>query len=431
MADLRGKKATPFAWPLALLSLFIIFMPYKPYGLVTFYFTLALSDFALLGVSLITVLAEGILRKLQFPRPLFTDGVLVCGFIIVAASSSTLNGNANAVYATTLITWLAVIYGLTSFVIISKGSLQIAVRAVIISACIVSFIAIGQSFFGVFMDIGRPAPARMIGPITIPVERSAGPYGTYGRFGMLLLLAFPAVLLERLDPETPSLFPNRWSVNAILLLLTVGILISQTRGTWIAAIVVTSITLAIYGKRKLSPQQQRQALVVSAICLIPVLIFALLEMVEMNVSTVLIRLKVYTIAVHVFMDNPIFGVGYQHFIPAASQYSEVTAIHNVFLEVLATLGLIGAVIFGLLFLRVGTRLAKTMVNTADEGTLPVAIPIGAIGVIVQAQVVRGLYAQEFWFTLGLVTAAYFVTFSKEETAGNFEELRTVDQVEAQ
>ncbi|WP_218827199.1 O-antigen ligase family protein [Halorubrum ezzemoulense] len=348
--------------------------------------------------------------KITSQKKLIQDVVLLLLFVVVATISALINSSGNITYIFSLYFWVVSIYIISAYITAQSSNEKLIIQALIIGSSIAASVAILQSFLDIFTHIGRPAPARSIGSIVIPVGRSAGPYGTYGDYGMLLLASYAIVLFSRLESSRQSVIPSKKSANMLVVLHIVGIFVSQTRGTWIATIVVTVACCLLFGYRRNRLQKIRSYLIILTFPAIFFIIYSGRILFKINVDTVLIRLKVYRVAVNVFLSNSVYGVGYQNFISAAGDYGSLTAVHNMFLEVLVTTGIIGTMIFSMFIFGLASRLSKLFYYSLHSNPAYAVIPISVLGVLIQAQVVQAVYSYELWLIMGVSSGIFFSRF---------------------
>jgi len=139
------------------------------------------------------------------------------------------------------------------------------------------------------------------------------------------------------------------------------------------------------------------------------------------------RVPLWDIAIRMFKDYPIFGVGLGMHKKLLQQYWEVSALfptfriwhmHNTYLEILAEAGIVGIATFLWIFIRFFKTAFKAVKNMTGEQQ---AILLGLIGSVIAALILAlsasniSAGVQEtvmFWFLLGI--AASLVLVKKEQ-----------------
>jgi len=122
------------------------------------------------------------------------------------------------------------------------------------------------------------------------------------------------------------------------------------------------------------------------------------------------RLSTFREALEAWKRRPWLGVGIGGFGPfaAALPHLEPGAgwpiVNNIFLELLAETGLLGAAAFSFFILAV-IKAGTVPLGTVPKGTLLAGLLAAFVGMLVQYQTFSTLYIMHFWFTVGLTLAA--------------------------
>lgn len=396
---LLSTRAARFCTTLATFSLLAFLLSLPIDGVITMPFVaLSVTDVTLLTTTVLIGLSVLTSGQLAILRPLLTDAALLGAFVLVAVTVAAANGSAGVLTTTKLFAKLALTFLVVTYLLAALPISRSVSTILILAGVLASAVAITQGAFDIPAGVGRVLPARSIAGYQFPISRSAGLYGTYGEFGMLVISSL-AVALSGV--ATLSDTRARFLVGGAALVLIGGLLTAQTRGVWVAA---TAAVIAL-GYRTLAQRTSFTTAsgVTAAVALVlslPVVV-ALRSLFAIQPATVYERLEVYRFAIRLFVDNPLVGVGYDGFRPIAREVGIDIAVHNVFLEVGLSTGLVGGCLFAGFLLRVVRRAGWLF--TADQTTLLArAAPFVLIGVLIEAQLFRGLYAYELWVALGIV-----------------------------
>jgi O-antigen ligase len=131
------------------------------------------------------------------------------------------------------------------------------------------------------------------------------------------------------------------------------------------------------------------------------------------------RLSENTVAIRMFRDNPILGVGLGNYRTNYQNYSRNLGIDNrreprspasLYLELLSEQGAVGILIFGALMVYMFLGLLKARRNFAlaglrDESYITSAIFAGMAGYMFEAIFKNSAYSNVFWIVVGLALAA--------------------------
>jgi len=195
---------------------------------------------------------------------------------------------------------------------------------------------------GVFrLGIGlRLLEGRDLLGLTVPVARTVGVPLTFGAFGIYLLGVAPTF-------GVVGLRRRRWGMVAGVSVLLGGILVAQTRSTWVAAatalgvLVVVQFVRGLRWNPRLRPWYAAAGLVavVAAALLVPFVVDAL---VAVNSKTAQARLTQYRSALVALGESPLVGVGptrLPDYVPTVGIVNSSNSVHNAVLNVAATSGL--------------------------------------------------------------------------------------------
>jgi len=326
-----------------------------------------LPRFVILAVSLLTLtlmiviqsknhrfnIDLSIIRRMVFP--------VLLGYLFFSAISLTQALNiTEGIFELTKISLSIVFLYIGTIILHQKeDNIILLVKAIIITAIVLSIIGIGQ-YYQIAFD-------------SIPGKREFVPYGTMANknlFSSILLLSFPFVLFGVLH------FYRNWRITANLsvVLSTFNMIIAQTRAVWVSgalAVIATTIFLIIFYRRfKISDEKSKfcsKRILQIGIILVIVILFSLPAIKESSVqreyvvnnvtiTSVSERIKVWSKTLQIIGDHPMFGVGLGNWKIVFPKYgttemrSETGRIHfqrphNDYLWVLSEIGLFGLICY--------------------------------------------------------------------------------------
>ncbi|MDK2979741.1 MAG: hypothetical protein PWQ55_88 [Chloroflexota bacterium] len=139
------------------------------------------------------------------------------------------------------------------------------------------------------------------------------------------------------------------------------------------------------------------------------------------------RLSEYEVAVRMFLDHPILGIGYENYANNYLDYSVRLGLdprrtersaHSLYLEVLAEQGFLGLVMFIFVLVSAFSSLSKSAklfkkIGLEDDADLAIAFEIGFIGYLVSALFIHGAYPRNLWLLIGISLAARQVAKNEE------------------
>jgi len=229
--------------------------------------------------------------------------------------------------------YLAIIAVIVTYVN-SRRELWLVLIVGFSTAVIASVLTIISSVF--YIEIGmRIISSRSIGGRSIPFARTIGVPLTFGGFGIYLLGTLPSFSLLYIKTRRRVLL---LAIGVVAL----GIIVPQTRSTWVATIVAFgAIVTVIYLKGLQSTVGAERVLFygvgLAAFC---IMVFvaneAVSALIKVNSSTLWSRIAQYQASIKSIISHPFVGVG-------ESNIREITPTgqqpHNAFLHMAASAGL--------------------------------------------------------------------------------------------
>ena len=395
-------------------SLFVLFTPFKAYKILTHPFDVS-TDEVFLVLGFITVLL-GSFDKSKI-KMAFID-IFLLFLMFIASLVSSLANSFITMYSITSMVKILLVYFAGVFAIGSISDVVFLLRSIVSAAVLSSLVAVMQAFFGFFLELGRPTTSSLF------LIRTAGPYTIYGEFGFLLLLALPCTMMSYCSRHG-TIIRNKVFSLAILALTATGIALSQTRGVWLSAITVSVLTGFTCVKTKMNIRSRKYYLFVLILMGILVAFYwkhflglwDYLSAMRVH-DTLEMRIALLRFSVELFKRNPLIGIGIARYHEVADQFGEYAVIHNLFAEVLVSLGLLGGVLFfAFIILSVYRAIVLFLSNDSQFGLLPSIVPLGILGVFIESQAVRSFYSQELWLAFTILSGMFFV-FKERSVIGS-------------
>lgn len=255
--------------------------------------------------------------------------------------------------------------------------------------------------------------------IAHPTMRVGGSFVDPNEYACYSLLALPIALF--LFRSTKSLIV-RIGIVVASVLITIAVLISSSRGAFVA-MVVLGITILLTRSLELRTRILGFVIVVLVFAALATSIYwDRMESVEGVVEaserdhSVELRLKSLTDSIELFLISPLYGIGYGQFmftpLEKLGGYSEEKArysAHNSHAQILAERGLLGFIpylLFLFLIVRDGYRAARDARKAGDINLAQLAAGVNlALITILIMGFMLGTYGKQMYFYFGLVAAA--------------------------
>jgi O-antigen ligase len=249
---------------------------------------------------------------------------------------------------------------------------------------------------------------------------SVGFFGNEGDFGVAMCVVWPLagmLLMGEIKKIARIIF------LVSLMGFTAAIFMSSSRGALVALVIT-----AAFGWLK-NPKRIFAGLIVGLILLASVYLVSPAYKARLESAlhpeqdeTASIRLNLWKAGLRMFASHPILGVGPGNFPPA--YYSEhsgvevgkiITAPHNIFIQALSELGLMGLlpILALMIFLfRINARTRKLLRATGEDGQrrfeyrMATALDLALIAYVVSGSFLTVLYYPHLWVLLGMSVATY-------------------------
>ncbi|MFZ1042460.1 MAG: O-antigen ligase family protein [Anaerolineales bacterium] len=406
-----------------------------------------ISKFGLpsLAQPLITLLIVVILtRTLVFQdrsQGWITPFILMGAYTLLGSLALFYASDVGQAIASLLVYLKDVIIGLVViFYIQNAKSLRLAVWALLAAGILMGTISVFQVFTGTYSKLY--AGFGQVANLSASDFRLAGVLNDPNFYAQIMVVLVP-IALERFLDEKPAIL--RFLAGWALIVCTVTILYTYSRGSFIALGIVALLVILQQRRRPLAP-------VLLLLTLGFILFQFLPQQYTQRISTLLqvlpgannsatldasIQARSLTDIVGwtMFTDNPIFGVGIGNFNSRYLQYAlqlgvgqnvETQSAHNLYLQVAAERGIVGFLSFVAILYFSFTTLAQARSlflkqNLTEFANLSTALGIGLIGYLVAALFLHDAYIRYLWLLVGI--AASFLPVarnSKSESKSDVE-----------
>ena len=302
----------------------------------------------MLSFLAIMLVAQTSIRKRPLPRLSHLDfwGLLFIGGLGLSAAAS---ASPRAAIQIVLDNFLAPLgfYFLAKHLVTNRRELELLLSALLVIGGYSAFLAIHEQVTGVVWFLPNSTGVAFYSPGGIRVLQSL--WGINAVFGSIFALVIPIAFYRLIESRSPPARLGYVLLNAVFLL---AMFLSYKRAAWVAMFISLGILFVLFAA---SRRVLIMALVIAAIpvaALWPKIAARSLieERIMYQADTLNGRTTRWQVAVELWRQNPIFGVGFGNF----SVLSRFAAIENSFLDILVSGGLVAFVpflMFWLLILR--------------------------------------------------------------------------------
>lgn len=288
-------------------------------------------------------------------------------------------------------------FSITLVFIDSPRKLYNALAATMFGIVVFSLIGI-LAGFGVIPLVARTPPNMSVGGIQPPFIRTLGGPMSYGSYGFLVALPTITSVIYGI---TSAELPTRVSAGVTFAICSLGILIAQSRSTFLAiflSFVVAGHYVAARSEifRFNITRIYSIGMITSTVVAIPVgyLLY------KARPETLSIRLELLAVAVQEIYSNPVLGTS------RSSLQGDVVGghtIHNMFLETGVLFGLPGLILVCTIWI-IAFRVCYQSVKYRAKSVLPVVLLATIISGWAENMLYPGLLPKTTWFMLGLIIA---------------------------
>lgn len=260
------------------------------------------------------------------------------------------------------------------------------------------------------------------------LPRPTGPLDDPNFFAQTLLMVMPIALYRFFSERSPLL---KYIAFMATIFIVAGAIFTYSRGALLALGV---IGVLVIWERGWNPYKTGFILLVVLMIAIPLLpqgyldrVGAMLDVFSSDAPiqderSLTGRTSEMIIAVQIFLDNPVFGVGPANYQKNYLDYSVRLGLdnrlqernaHSLLLETAAELGLVGLIVFTAIVISAMNALQRakqTLAKIERRDLVPwvTGVQFGLISYMVTSLVLHGDYIRYFWLLMGLVVSVGYV-----------------------
>ena len=277
---------------------------------------------------------------------------------------------------------------------------------------------LGGAFLTAVVGLAGGSSSEQFSPYA-DVGRLSGGIGDPNELAAILI---PAVAIAAFLIPTTRAPLMRWLLLSLVLVISLALFFTQSRGGLLALAVVLVVTPFLAG-----PVRLRALLVIIAVAALGIGYFALVappqaiqHVTKFSVGSGTGREDLWKVSIQMFNDHPFGGVGTGNFQVIEPKYAlhdinltrpdlvvdTPKVAHNTYLHILTELGLIGITAFGAML--IGSLLiAKRAIRSfAERGELRLEIVargvlIGTLGMLAAFVFITAQYEKQLWLLLGV------------------------------
>jgi O-antigen ligase len=307
-------------------------------------------------------------------------------------------------------------------------------NAILYSLCAVALLS---AIYGVFQFFGYDYQyfVNYFGSRTEIGIRTFTSFGNPNLLGGFCVFISPILAALCIDAYQKRKDLQCVSFGLVLVLNIISLLMSQTRGSWIAFMLTAAVFAVLYFKHNILVIIQKNISVVIVISLILVILgsglFYLLKSNEnfLNPTTVNIRKFYYTNTLDMIKEKPLFGRGFGTFNVYYPLYRDarvsyqtgeqemeyrVEHPHNEHLEILSDLGILGYILF------IWIVIEALLLLIRKNNILDLGIAVAIIGILIDGLMSQNLrfivISSLLWLALGFSNSKQ----NKEHSAISFD-----------
>lgn len=350
-------------------------------------------DVSITTFSLVALLALAFLDLRSRPEDGFAGRVRVgkyairffVAFVLLTALSAVVADDRQlALFEIILLLQTLLLFLYFSRALRSQQDVAFVLSVLVVSVLVEATIMLAQRYAGFDLSVAGLSTATSLG--TLGDERIGGTLGSPNAAGSFLALLLVPLLSLLRAPVSALL---RRAALVAFLIGTVALILTSSRGAWIAFVLSLGVYLAVALQRGwLGPKVPLAVVTVLFVVLIPLheTISARLEANDRGSAES--RVPLMHLAADMIQQNPISGVGANNFVVQIPNYAGSTfsrdwiyTVHNKFLLIAAEAGVPAMIMFTLLLIAI-IKLGMSAGKSRDPFVGPIALGITA-GVIGQ------------------------------------------------
>lgn len=280
---------------------------------------------------------------------------------------------------------------------------------------------LGGAFLTAVVGLAGGSSSEQFSPYA-DVGRLSGGIGDPNELAAILV---PAVAIAAFLIPTTRAPLMRWLLLSLVLVISLALFFTQSRGGLLALAVVMVVTPILAG-----PVRLRALLVIIAIAALGIGYFALIappqaiqHVTRFSVGSGTGREDLWKVSIQMFDDHPLAGVGTGNFQVIEPKYAlhdinlsrpdlvvdTPKVAHNTYLHVMTELGIIGITAFGAMLIGSLLVAVRAIHSFARRGELRLEIIargvlIGTLGMLAAFVFITAQYEKQLWLLLGVCVA---------------------------
>ena len=415
--------------PVIGMYLLIFFLPFERIGSVDIAGVTIRISHVIAGFTILAWIIRGLaISKFKLrPNPLFVPLLAFITVNVVALTNSPNIGRAIFVLVFTLFTIVVALA--VPNILRHKHQVKIAMRVLLASMIVVSAFGLYQ-FLGDL--VGLPTSLTGLRPqytkdiLGFPRVQSTALEPLY--FANYLLIPIGVAISLFLSKAT-SVKP--WILLGTLTLGGLNLVLTVSRGGYIAFAAMLAILAVFYFRQVLQPRNVIAGLAIAAVvAFVAFRFFNAGEQLEsysyhvVNIfdgASYVERVETFSIAFDIWNQYPVIGIGPGGFGPYAAYHPLITPnegyriVNNEYIELLAETGIVGLSLYLLILTIVLLRSYKAYKVAEDDFLKAVLVGLTAalVGILIQYNTFSVLYIVHIWFTIGALIAVQNLLLPKE------------------
>ena len=280
---------------------------------------------------------------------------------------------------------------------------------------------LGGAFLTAVVGLAGGSSSEQFSPYA-DVGRLSGGIGDPNELAAILV---PAVAIAAFLIPTTRAPLMRWLLLSLVLVISLALFFTQSRGGLLALAVVMVVTPILAG-----PVRLRALLVIIAVAALGIGYFALIappqaiqHVTRFSVGSGTGREDLWKVSIQMFDDHPLAGVGTGNFQVIEPKYAlhdinlsrpdlvvdTPKVAHNTYLHVMTELGIIGITAFGAMLIGSLLVAVRAIHSFARRGELRLEIIargvlIGTLGMLAAFVFITAQYEKQLWLLLGVCVA---------------------------
>jgi len=294
----------------------------------------------------------------------------------------------------------------------TKKKLKKTIGFMLFTAIYSSVIAILQStkMIPALNVLGKIIDRQSLSVAGLNLIRAAGPFKTYGYYGMLLLAVLPFVILSMKYYKEKNKNYKLIGYLIATIIILFGLFVPLSRGIWLSGVisVITTLFFLMYLPQLTQATRKKMfnfvlIIIIIIIVLSPFIASAIGQSIGLREDTIERRADQYIEGIELWKEKPIFGWGPHSFKDISDSK---WGIHNTIIRILNSFGLFGFLAFLSILFVIIRRYTRSIVDDKSKfqqnKIFYMSLMLGFIPVFIEAQFIDALLSNVMWVIMGLL-----------------------------